>query len=141
MAISPGDNELAFLDAERTKRIANRVASFTDQEMVNTLPGNRTCLSKNLQSWECIGHPVEKTCRFRSHEDCRYTRQSSRLRQFVTPENEMVPGVLRIRRPIDGHIMEELEIMSDNRSFPSSHSASGNCNHERIGILAAMIRT
>jgi hypothetical protein len=69
MAVSSCNDKLAFLDSQEAKRLANRRASFAYQEMVNATPGNRARLSKNLKSWQCIGHPMEKTRRFRSHKD------------------------------------------------------------------------
>ena len=50
-------------------------------------------------------------------------------------------GVSRARRPIDGHIVEQFEIMGDDRSFPAGHPAFGNANYESIRILTAKIRT
>ena len=38
MAVSPCNDKLAFLDSQEAERLANRVASFTDQEMVNGVP-------------------------------------------------------------------------------------------------------
>jgi hypothetical protein len=53
----------------------------------------------------------------------------------------VTPGVPRARRPIDGHIAEQFEIMGDDRSFSAGHPALGNANYERIGILTAKIGT
>ena len=141
MAVSPCNDKLALLDAQEMQRLANRVASFTNQEMVDGVPAGRTRPSKNLEPWQCIGHPMEETRRLRSRENRRYTRQPLRCRQLFLREKRMTPCVSRARGPIDGHIAEQFEIMGDDRSFPAGYPALGNANYERIGILTAKIRT
>ena len=53
----------------------------------------------------------------------------------------MTSGVTRARRPIDGHVAEQFEIMGDDRSLSAGHPAFGNANDESIRVLPAKIGT
>jgi hypothetical protein len=141
MGVPPYDDMFAVIETQETKRLANRATSFAYQEVVDPVPRYRTSPLKNLEPWQSVGHPMKETRGFRSCQDSRNARQSFRPRQFLLMEQRMTARVSRASRPIDGHIVEQFVIMTDDRSLAAGHPASRNANDEGIRILPAQVGT
>ena len=129
----------AVIEAKETKRLTNRATSFTNQEVIDPVPRDRTspfaesrALAKHRSSSErsllipkLPGQPM---------------RQAIFPAWAVSSDRAGHDASRRAGQPTnDGHIVEQFLIMGDDSSFATGHPASRNANEEGVRILPAEV--